>query len=871
MQEEEEPEYTDNLELVPEPVKKRRNIRKVGKSSRMVKITFKVLLPDNAKIFIDVADDFTMLEVRDVIADKLDMYQYELWSVCRKDKKDYDWIDPTLTVYKTGLKDKETIYFRVKYYKTFLRFVDPIAIHLFYHQLRQEVSDGKYHISKRVLLQLAALHMQSVYGQFNRGQHKQGFLSLKDMESFLPRKYIESYEDNLNYLEQKIYLKYRKLKQRESHEAKVKYIETMNKNIHEWGVQYFEDESEGDIRWIGIAESGLYMKDDKDPLNIKFVDFIEADFDYQDEKFTLYLDKGDTVVSYNISYLKAKSLVSLLNGYLYILIKQKQEGLEDKSVHEKPIDCPPYWKLQRPLKKSLKEKEEQVDTSLKELRNQYIELCKKHEENEISRFVLQIEEKLDTQEPLSELDLRRCNLSDASLKTILQSIESTFQIVQDNNALLRPKKLLLSMNELTSGKTIGKLCLMLDIESLDVSSNDLDQKAASDLASYIKECSNLSSLILDDNHILAKGAVKIIKALKKLPSLEEISFNNCGIRNDDVEDFDPFTNLMGSLLYESKSINAFSLQDNVLTDIGADSIISKIETTKRFQKVNLGNIFVNGDSGIKIASWLKKITCSKNNLHNLNLSYNVFPSSSYDLLGSMVSSKLFVIRELDLGYMKLPRDLLISIFNSAETNETLRTLILSGNIINKKVFPSVFQCITKNGFIKKLGLRNCQIEGSLSRDIAIALSNNKEIEDFDFAGNDIESIKAAEAWGKMLMVNSSLKRLNLAACQLKKEGIGYITSGLGRNEGLEILHLDGNEFSSKVVHQCASSLLKNSNLKILSIQDVNINVKDLDMFLKDLKDQKTLETIDLRRNLTLRKHIGLVEEMKKNAHISVIL
>lgn len=870
LEEEVEIEYIDDLSKVPEPKKVRKNIRKVGKASRMAKRTFNILLSNANTISVDVQDDFTISEMIDVIANELDMYQYEIWSLCRLHDDEVEWLDPKKTVAKIGLQELDRLSFRVKYYKTYFKLVDAVALDLYYSQIKLEVTSGKDVLSQKLAVQLGSLIMQIKYGDFNRGQHKKGFLKRKDFIDMFPDAFLKSIGKSMSSLEQKIYFHYRKLKGMDANTSKHQFLEK-SKRLVGWGSNWFKvDCSDSSFKWLGITESGFVVQNTNDPTLYEFHGFTEVEYELEDNVLTIHVKKDDTSFNLKISTDYTQNVEALINGYLYILFKQNHEGLDPSLAITKPLDCPPYWKFARPFSRKDKEKDE-ASSSLDTLKSTYSDLCKQENKVEVPRFVIQIEDRVEKNEPLKELDLRRCHLSDADLDLIIKAIDTTLRQVGEEDQHLVATTILMSMNELKSGKSIGKLSLMLDVEELDLRSNDIDQDGALELSNYLKECRNLKRLIIDDNHIMIEGAIKILKSISRLSHLEEISIINCGIRNDNEELMDIFSKELGKVLSSSKRISSFAIQDNVISDRGVLGILKQIDACTHFTSINLGNIFLGSSSGVQVAEWLSKLFESKNRLKQLKLSFNAFPKPAFEHLNAMLNSKRFQVKDLDLGYMKLPRDTLMSLFESSKTNPHLESLIVSGNVIDKKALPHLVDCLEENKTIKRLGLRNCEIEKATSLKIAKILASNNVVEDLDYAGNDLESMKCCEMWGKMLLINNTLKRVNLAACQIQKESIGYFASALSKNRCLEIFHLDGNTLSVKQLKSLASGLVKNEALKVLSLQDVGIGVKDILTFLNILKDQKTLETLDVRKNASIKKTQEALDRIKSASGISVII
>lgn len=843
-----------------------KKIRKVGAASRISSnsLNFTVQLMDSKSLRIKVNDDFTIKEVINIIAHKLKMYQYETFGLGRIYNDEIQWLNPTKTVEQSSLTEKDVLTFRVKYFKNYLKHVDPVSISLYYEQIKSEIMSGRYTCPKKLCIKLMALQMQIVSGDFNRGTHRKNFIIDNFMDDFIPSKYQSLSSDKLSYFEEKIFFNYRKLKGTDKLTAMKKYI-TLAKEIKTYGTNWFLLDRDHGGKLLGVCETGFFVQIKSNPLKFEYYSFKDVKYELDDVKFKLTTKEKDTYI-FKMYKNYFRDIQMFIDVYTYILKKQGYKDYEHMDIN-KVIDCPPYWKLERPISREIIEEEDKNEMALEILKKNYLDLCSQNNQNAIARFLLQIEEMLDQKKRLSQLDLRRSKLKDRDLEIIIQAIDVTLRIVGETDDSFKPESVLLNFNELRSGKNIGKLCLILNIEEVDVSSNFINDEAAKDLASYIKECHNLTSFKIDDNHIFNTGAFKLLKALKKCHKIKNISFNNCGIRNDLTDSIEKLCKTAGTLIFDSKKLKSISFQDNVLTDVGMNILLSQIESITRLRHINFVNVHLSRESCVLMTNWLKKITSSQNHLETLKLSFNFFLPQSLEDLASIIDSSWLVLKELEIGSLNIPKEIMSKILISLEKNNTIESLILSGNAIDKKIVDQLGSLVANNRTIKKLGLRNCEIERTGFECIAAALSNNDVIEDLDLAGNDLGAIKAAEAFGKMLLMNKTLKKLNIAACQIIKESFKVLIKAISLNESLEILHLDGNRLKGENLLLLGKGISKNKHLRIVSLQDINTQPKEILPFISELKDSPSLEVVDMRNNV--KKNLELLN--KKGQHKFALL
>jgi hypothetical protein len=128
--------------------------------------------------------------------------------------------------------------------------------------------------------------------------------------------------------------------------------------------------------------------------------------------------------------------------------------------------------------------------------------------------------------------------------------------------------------------------------------------------------------------------------------------------------------------------------------------------------------------------------------------------------------------------------------NGHQANSTLTALGIRELLYMRSVGATFARMLRKNSSIKYLDLRNCLLTESEVKELIRSLAENHSLETLDLSGcNGVEG-SVFPAIVDVLLVNFTLKDINLIATPLYREGKGLaIQKQLRRNEMYKVLHL----------------------------------------------------------------------------------
>ena len=90
------------------------------------------------------------------------------------------WLHPKLPILLQGVSPSSKLFMKIRAFWKPIQDVDPIAIHLFYEQVRQQVLDGSIPVSEADYIMLVGYHLQALLSDNDKKIHKPGYFPSLD-------------------------------------------------------------------------------------------------------------------------------------------------------------------------------------------------------------------------------------------------------------------------------------------------------------------------------------------------------------------------------------------------------------------------------------------------------------------------------------------------------------------------------------------------------------------------------------------------------------------------------------------------------------------------------------------------------------------
>ncbi|XP_027360415.1 NLR family CARD domain-containing protein 3 isoform X3 [Abrus precatorius] len=183
-----------------------------------------------------------------------------------------------------------------------------------------------------------------------------------------------------------------------------------------------------------------------------------------------------------------------------------------------------------------------------------------------------------------------------------------------------------------------------------------------------------------------------------------------------------------------------------------------------------------------------------------------------------------------------------------QTNTTLKTLDLSGNLVGDEGAKCLCDILVNNSSIEKLQLNSADLGDEGFSSLAGALLEHNTIRNIHLNGNYGGAL-GANALAKALESNKSLRELHLHGNSIGDEGIRSLMTGLSLHKGkLTLLDISNNSLTSKGALHVAEYIRKSRSLLWLNLYMNDIGDEGAEKIADALKENRSITTLDLGGN-----------------------
>jgi len=810
-----------------------------------------LLLADRSTKKVFVTDDFTCQDLLNMFASKLQLWQTEFFHLCVKDtKEDADrWLDPRKTLLEEQIADQTEVMLKVKYFKTPQKIVDPIAIRLYYLEVKQCIINGTYPTSEKIAICLAAHQVQLAYGNYVPTKHHPGFLG-EALKDYLPREILSVNEPE--YLESRIFQLHRNLVGKSNEEVMEQYIE-LSQQIQTYGSSIFlVKEKLGKTKRVAVAEDGVLVSTDENPKKFNFYSFkIIGGWTRTSDGFTFeIISPNHQVFEFEGSDFKSSSIIELLSAYYLLLAAVDPNGLPHVNLPMRPDDLPNPKMFKKPNNQLKRNLHDQSVTRLELFKDELSRLSKKHEIKMNRKLLMQVDNAIDQDLVLESLDLSRCNLLPEDLRIFVDAVAKAFEYVpnegeffEDNMSISR---LNLSSNPILKGGDVDALGRVFctagwTLKHLVIRDIHMTSKHATNLNGYLAKNEFLESIDCENNDL--KAVAGILKPLKGQNRICSFNFNNNSISGAGY--------FLAQVVAKNHTMTELRIGGNKFDDKNVGFLLEGLGRNTSLTTLDLSCCGISTGSGRALLTWLG----NNKTLRNLIIGGNSFGSTWGSALVKLLKGGCS-LASLDVSKTGIGSKSTRGILEAVKEHRALRELNLSGNGIDKKGGTILSECIgSRSVNLRKVYIQGCGIPKATMTELGKELQNNTTLREFSISGNDIKDMETANAWGEAIKHSGTLQKLEMCSCSLMGECFEAIATGLAANKSLEEVQLDGNSKLGKTaLAALGKALAQNQHLRVLSCKGIGADPTNFSAFLSEVEGQNfTLQELDLSDNHGLSK------------------
>eukprot|EP01027_Heterolobosea_sp_BB2_P009525 GEZU01014029.1.p1 GENE.GEZU01014029.1~~GEZU01014029.1.p1 ORF type:complete len:825 (-),score=258.10 GEZU01014029.1:123-2384(-) len=699
---------------------------------------------------------------------------------------------------------------------------DTVAEDLFFQQIEKSVIKEVYPCPERIAITLAAVEMQSKFGDFDPKKHRVGYLNKVGLNQYLP---LTVSRHDYAYWQERLFALHAQQRGYNTREAKKRYIE-LAREIPFFGMTFFEVNDTISTFTAGVAEDGLFLFNPADLSLVRSLTFdVLLNWGRSDAGFFIKFNNHqgeEETLNLHASSIQSKELLALLDEY-FALLPEDYKHEDTVPMNPSPVGIPDASLFAPPKKRIFFGK---FGSRLEYLKGYYMESCSVVGLHPIRKFCFQIDTAIDNKATLENIDLSGSSLNDTTIEYVTKAIQRALEYVPEQG---------FPWNE------------NLDIQLLDLSNNDITEEGVSTIVNLFKLTPNLRYFNMSGNIIENKGAMALATGLALCSKIETVILKECSVGNKGI-----------AALIEAcgnrDSFTTLNMEDNRITDIGATKTLGKfLESNNTLTHLNLSKNRIEFKGLEAILKGLEKNSA----LEYFDISDNPIGASKGGMRLVAAIEKNNSLTGLRAADNKFTGEVLSKIGAALAKKKKFEKLDLSNNLFSQKMdkagakefaqFLSEQDCE-----LAELNLDNNELDSEFGEALADALKTNNSLTVLSLKNNFLATSEGSlpDAWSEMLKSNSKLERLDLSYNGIKSAGFFDLIDCLCETDTLRELFLDGNHPEAEALNSLATFVANSENchLETLSLSNTDITDEIVEKMAAGLKDNKKLKILILSQN-----------------------
>ena len=418
-----------------------------------------------------------------------------------------------------------------------------------------------------------------------------------------------------------------------------------------------------------------------------------------------------------------------------------------------------------------------------------------------------------------------CNLFSRQFENIIE-LDNIFQISIINvtfnkHGLQQSKMFCISHN--------------IQLQELDISDYDLQATDAKMISKILQKTSTLIRLNISKNNITDKAASDIAAAISFNTQLQELDISDNDFQTTGVK-------VISKALQGISTLTKLNISSNNITDKAAEDIAAAISCNTLLQELDISENFFQA-TGAKIIS---KPLQSVSTLRKFNISKNNITCKAAEDIAAAISCNT-QLQELDISGNNFETTGAKIISKTLQDISTLTKLYISKNNITDKAVYDIATAISRNIQLQELDISDNKFQAIGARIISEALQGISTLKKLNICKNNITDNIAFNVEA-VISSNTQLQELDISDNDFRATGVRIISEGLQRISTLTKLKIRKNKITEKAAYDIAAAISSNTQLQELDISDNNLQATGTIKILKALQGISTLTMLYMRKN-----------------------
>ena len=378
---------------------------------------------------------------------------------------------------------------------------------------------------------------------------------------------------------------------------------------------------------------------------------------------------------------------------------------------------------------------------------------------------------------------------------------------------------------------IQAMCTVSLLEYVDFSTNEVDDRLASDIAALFASNNQLNQLYFAKLTLQQSGFQHLKKHLVKIKGVKFFSINGCN--------FQPkHANQLIAAIHEMSGLKYLNLSNCDLHLNEIKQVFSILKQMRYLQHIDLSGNTTNDDS----VSDMEAMIVNNKQLQKLCLPNCVLTQTSLKIIiQAMHTASL--LEYVDFSTNEVDDGLASNIAALVASNNQLKRLYFAKLTLQQSGFQELKNCLNKIKGLKSFSITSCNLQSDYAAELVTVVHQNSELKNLKLSNCKIHIDQLLS----ILSCNIELKWLTLSNCMQSKD-MKQILGILKKMRYLQHIDLSGNDMTDDSVSDMEAMIVNNKQLQRLCLPNCILSQASLRIIIRAMCTASFLKYVDFSTN-----------------------